>query len=225
MLWEYLKRLFAFTFLRFTWRVDGAQILAASFLPAIGSRWGFDVSDPATYAGYAAIAYVALRFLCAPFFVWRDERLETHRAREALAAPEFAIRSALSGHQAKLRQEFAREFIAYCYNLEWGFGSKKKMRQKHRRLREKALEIANFDDKFCMAWQLMLEALFQRDRHLIIDGEPSEEWVARRNQFISESSILTHDIVSILHGAHTYFTPQRFPYIQSLLDTAREKRR
>lgn len=182
------------------------------------------MSDPATYAGYAAIIYVALRFIAAPYFVWREEFDERIKLQDQLASPSHRLRASMLENQARLRQEFSRDFsnIVYRENMRAGFSANM---DEMLSLRERALEIANFDETFRSAWSLMLSALsHDKIHHELSEGfgdEAPPELARKISQFEHEYATLFHEIIRILHGVQTDFTLERYPYIRSLEGTER----
>lgn len=118
MLWNYLGRVFAFAFRRTTPAIDGLQVVAASALPAIarisGAHFAANAStDALAYIGFAAIAFVLLRLLSAPYFIWRDQSQEIAQLKHDLNLPERRERALLTKKRVKYRLKLASHIHEY----------------------------------------------------------------------------------------------------------------
>ncbi len=118
MLWNYLGQIFAFAFRRTTPAIDGLQVVAASALPAIarisGAHFAANAStDALAYIGFAAIAFVLLRLLSAPYFIWRDQSQEIAQLKHDLSLPERRERELLVKNRVKSRLNLAAHIHEY----------------------------------------------------------------------------------------------------------------
>lgn len=112
MLWRYIGLIFSFAFRRTTPAIDALQIVAASALPALAKISGLDTPERATsdvlaYIGFAAIAFVILRLLSAPYFIWSGQVTEICKLRDELSKPEHQVMDRLAKYRAKARAKLA----------------------------------------------------------------------------------------------------------------------
>lgn len=78
---------------RFVLRMDGAQIIVASLLPAFISAEGLAMPDENTtlaYIGYIILSFAALRFITAPYFLWKEDKARISDLEERLDSPRVA---------------------------------------------------------------------------------------------------------------------------------------
>ena len=86
-------------------KLDGAQILVAAFLPALFRLMGWPMpaeSQAAVFAyiGYSILAFVVIRFVTAPYFIWKEQNTKISTLTESLSAPQ-------QHEESKLRERFA----------------------------------------------------------------------------------------------------------------------
>lgn len=103
--WTYLRAVLTRTFRGFVPVIDAMQVIMASAVPLFFYARGIKMPDDTvtavlSYIGIAAVTYGGLRFLSAPFFIWRDQQQEISRLRSELSRPQREARSAAD---AKLR--------------------------------------------------------------------------------------------------------------------------
>lgn len=112
MLLRYIGLIFGFAFRRTTIAVDGLQILAASGLPAAAKFAGIKMPETASndilaYIGLVAIAFVIIRLLCAPFFIWKDDQGTITQLRNQIERPKSLEMEKLAEIRAEKRLELA----------------------------------------------------------------------------------------------------------------------
>ena len=108
MLWQYLGQIFAFAFRRTTPAIDGLQVVAASAIPAFAKLMGVKMAsdtanDALAYIGFAAIAFIILRLLSAPYFIWREQTSDVACLKHELNRPERLEQELLMRKRAKFR--------------------------------------------------------------------------------------------------------------------------
>ncbi|NVD45835.1 hypothetical protein [Qipengyuania atrilutea] len=120
LFWQYIGQVLAFTFRGSVRQTDSWQIVAGgTALPslALGAIYGLlgrdmptiEQAEWATYFGYGLITWLAIRFLIAPFFIWKEQHEETAKLRLELSKPEQMIMQRLATHRAKARAKLAAE--------------------------------------------------------------------------------------------------------------------
>jgi hypothetical protein len=113
MLWRYIGLVFSFAFRRTTVAIDASQVVVASALPAVARFAGVPVaadtsSQALAYIGLAAIAFIALRLVSAPYFAWREQVGEIGALKLELSKPERIELESLAKKRAKVRLQIAR---------------------------------------------------------------------------------------------------------------------
>jgi hypothetical protein len=113
MLWRFIGLVLSFAFRRTTNAIDGSQVVLASALPAvakvIGVPFAPDTSaDGLAYIGLAAVAFVGLRLISAPYFVWKEQSGEIGDLRLELEKPERIELDALARKRAQARLDLAK---------------------------------------------------------------------------------------------------------------------
>lgn len=133
LLWLYLGRVFAFTFRGSVRHADSWQIVAGgTAVPSIllGIIFGVVGQDMpnitpaewATFFGYGLITWLLIRFLVAPFFIWREQYEESTELRTELSKPERMVMERLSKHRAKARAKLAaslEDFQTLAFASNW----------------------------------------------------------------------------------------------------------
>jgi hypothetical protein len=120
MFWRYIELVFSFAFRRTTPVVDGLQILAASGLPALAKFAGFRMpasasNDVLAYIGLVAVAFVLLRLLSAPYFVWREQVGEVASLKVELSRPEKIELHRLAEIRAEAKAELIQLLAAMVF--------------------------------------------------------------------------------------------------------------
>jgi hypothetical protein len=120
MIWQYIGLVLSFAFRRSTIRTDVMQILAASALPAFAKFAGLKMPESASgdvlaYIGLATIAFIFLRLVSAPFFIWREQIGEIGALKLELSAPERIELERMAKLRAKKRVALAAEIR----NFHW----------------------------------------------------------------------------------------------------------
>lgn len=133
LLVHYLARVLAFTFRGSVRQTDSWQIVAGgTAIPSIvlGGVYGLmgrDVpsispTEWATFFGYGLVTWLGIRFLVAPFFIWREQYEETAELRLELSKPERMVMEHLTRHRAKARAKLAsqlEDFQTYAFAEEF----------------------------------------------------------------------------------------------------------
>lgn len=88
------------------------QIVAASAIPALAKFSGVRMPESASgdvlaYIGLAAIAFICLRLLSAPYFIWRGQVSDIGHLKAELSKPERMVMEHLARHRAKARAKLA----------------------------------------------------------------------------------------------------------------------
>ena len=114
MLWAYLGEVGRRAFSPTARMTDALQVVAASALPAVGKVFGLNIpataeADILAYIGLAAVAYIAIRFIWAPYAIWKDDRVEVAQLKIELSKPERLIIENMAKIQAKKRVKLSRQ--------------------------------------------------------------------------------------------------------------------
>lgn len=128
LVWIYLGRVLAFTFRGSVKQTDSWQIIAGgTAIPsiALGIIYGLIGREmpsitPAQWAelfGYGLASWLAIRFLIAPFFIWRDQYQESAKLRLELSKPERIELERMSRLRAKQRIKLAMLVRLYYDNV------------------------------------------------------------------------------------------------------------
>lgn len=123
LFWHYMGRVLAFTFRGSVRQADGWQIVAGgTALPsiALGVIYGFlgqnmptiEQAEWATYFGYGLVTWLAIRFLIAPFFIWKEQYQEAAELRLELSKPERKVLEHMAKHRAKARVKAIKKLEA-----------------------------------------------------------------------------------------------------------------
>lgn len=112
-LWEVVKRAFT-PAPRVT---DILQILAASTLPAITKFAGVELpanasEDALAYIGLIAVTFIVIRFLWAPYSIWKDQSSEVAQLRSEISKPQRVEMLRLAEHRADARASLAETLAA-----------------------------------------------------------------------------------------------------------------
>lgn len=127
MLWQYIGLVLSFSLRRSTIRTDIMQILAASALPAAAKFAGIKMPETASndmlaYIGLATIAFIVLRLLCAPYFIWREQTAHIRDLKLELSKPERLVFAKIAEHRAKARAKLAaalEDYQTLAFVNEW----------------------------------------------------------------------------------------------------------
>lgn len=133
LFWQFLGRVLAFTFRGSVRQTDSWQIVAGgTALPSIGLGIIYSIAGQemptieqaewATYFGYGLLTWLAIRFLLAPFFIWREQYEEAASLRRELSKPERMVLERLTKHRAKARAKLSSEledWQALAFTAEW----------------------------------------------------------------------------------------------------------
>jgi hypothetical protein len=117
---QYLLRVLAFTFRGTVRQADSWQtVLGGTALPSIGLGVVYGLlgrhvptisqAEWASLFGYGLVTWLAVRFVIAPFFIWREQYEETTELRLELSKPERMVMEHLTKHRAKARAKLAAE--------------------------------------------------------------------------------------------------------------------
>lgn len=111
---SFLGAVTRFAFKGIVLRTDGMQIVAASVMPAIFRALGWPMPESAqvaslAYIGYAIAAFVILRFLTAPYFIWKEDKALIAGLEQALASPKQRERQIIAERLADERFRLSEE--------------------------------------------------------------------------------------------------------------------
>lgn len=114
MIWVYLEQVSRRALSPAVRVTDGLQIASASALPAVGKFLGLKMpysigTDALSYIGAAAMAFIAIRFLWAPYALWKDQIIETGKLRLELSKPEQMIQKHMAKQRAKARLKLIKK--------------------------------------------------------------------------------------------------------------------
>jgi len=107
---SYLTAILRFTFRRLVLRTDALQIILASAIPALYHWAGLKMPAglPTTtlaFIGYAALGWLTLRLVTAPYFIWREQNERIRSLEDEVNSPELVERKILAERRAGLRIE------------------------------------------------------------------------------------------------------------------------
>lgn len=128
-----MGRVLAFTLRGSVRQADSWQVIATGtalpslVLGTIFSLAGLkvptlDAATYPTYVGYGLLAWLAIRFVIAPFFIWREQYQETAELRLELLKPERLIMERLARHRARARAKLSsnlEDLQTYAFAAKW----------------------------------------------------------------------------------------------------------
>lgn len=90
---NYLTSVLRFALKGFVLRTDAMQIILASLVPAYFQARGVAMPDGIanivlTYIAYGAIAFVTLRFVTAPYFIWKEQNAKILALQDIVDEPK-----------------------------------------------------------------------------------------------------------------------------------------
>lgn len=113
MIGQYLGRVLHFAFAKFVLRTDGMQVIAAVAIPVLAGKVGLphqsDISSVMmVWIAYFSVSLLAIRFVSAPYFVWREERERADRLVVVLKSPEHKIAEKMAERRAQVMADISR---------------------------------------------------------------------------------------------------------------------
>ena len=113
MLWAYIGLVLRFALRRTTPIIDALQTIAASAVPALAKLAGVKMAANATdsvlaYIGLAAVAFVILRLVSAPYFIWKEQTIGIESLKSEISAPGRLEAMRMAKLRAKSRAKMAR---------------------------------------------------------------------------------------------------------------------
>jgi hypothetical protein len=171
MLWQYIGLILSFSLRRSTIRTDIMQILAASALPAAAKFAGLKMPETASndilaYIGLATIAFIVLRLLCAPYFIWREQVGNIGELRAELSRPERLVLAKLAKHRARARAKLTarlEEYQTLGFAAEWGDWSENQFSSQMTKIRSLEAE-AGLSDAFKEGRRRLMVALLNEGK-------------------------------------------------------------
>jgi hypothetical protein len=122
----FLGAVFRFATKRSFVRSDQLAVFAGLMVPAAAKMWGRESMRDDLFA-YVAMAIligiagmVILRFVTAPYFVWREQKAITQNLKDELARPETAMRTRITDDLADTRIRLAERLILLHHKLGEG---------------------------------------------------------------------------------------------------------
>jgi hypothetical protein len=93
----YLAKIATFVFSRTVIRTDALQVIAAAAIPAAYRLARLPMPDStsteiAAYIGLFISAYLLIKLICAPYFIWREDQKNIKEIRDAASSPEAEMR-------------------------------------------------------------------------------------------------------------------------------------
>jgi hypothetical protein len=166
MLWNYIGEVFRRAWSPAPRVTDALQVLAASALPAVGKFAGLNLpqtadSDALAYIGLAALSYIAIRLVWAPYSLWKDQKAEIKELRSDLSKPERLIIERLADHRAEARATLAGKLEDYqtlAYYEDWSDTAKQASGAQMSEIRHLQAR-AGLSDNFESGWQFFLTAV------------------------------------------------------------------
>ena len=118
---SYFWALWRFAVRGFALKTDTMQIILASVVPAAYYLLGKPMPEGTTsailaYVGMTTLTFVAMRFIVAPYFVWKEQNGKIRELRNELDAPDRATRVAMKTTLFNYRTELVRKLIAVKHN-------------------------------------------------------------------------------------------------------------
>ena len=114
MFGKYISSVWRFATYRSVSRLDIWQIIAASGVPLYYKVMGWPMpSDTAIWAlanlGLLTFGYIAIRFLTAPYFVWREDQEKIAVLTTELNSPKLIERQRIAEHMATVKMSYQKE--------------------------------------------------------------------------------------------------------------------
>lgn len=94
------------------------QVVAASAIPSIAPLLGIKNptqanSEVLAYIGFAALALIVIRLLCAPFFIWKEDQAKIALLQSRIDQPSRLEREAMIEYSVELRKRLSADLAAF----------------------------------------------------------------------------------------------------------------
>lgn len=184
MLGHYMGRVWHFAFARFVIRTDAMQVIAAAAVPMLSARFLHVASSDLTAQvfsgiGYFSVSLLAIRLICAPYHVWKEERVRADSLKVILDSPEQKIAEKLADRRAQVLAEISRAVSEIVSHFGTGGAGKLDGKDAHNIL------------------SLMFEAGFHKelvaalnDLHVAISADSSDKALHYTNLKIKAAAVL-----------------------------------
>jgi hypothetical protein len=147
---------------------DTLQILAASALPALSQFAGLSLPAGApqsvlAYIGLIALCFLAIRFLWAPYAIWREKEATITSLNAELAKPERMIFAEIAKHRAEARAQLTvalEDFQTVSFTVEPNDIYEKMFVERHNKIKTLAA-TAGLSQSYDQTWRLFRHAVKQ----------------------------------------------------------------
>jgi hypothetical protein len=109
----YLASVLRFAVKGFVFRTDAMQIILASLVPAYFQLRGMAMPDGIanivlTYIAYGTVAFVMLRFVTAPYFIWKEQNAKIFTLQDIVDEPKRLSAKRQAEYTTELKLELSK---------------------------------------------------------------------------------------------------------------------
>jgi hypothetical protein len=201
---SYLASVLRFAVKGFVFRTDAMQILLASLVPAYFQAKGVAMPEGTanivlTYIAYGTITFMALRFVTAPYFIWKEQNETIDALQKVMDEPKRLSAKNQAEHLTKLKMSLADDvgklkYLALIHGIGRNTGPKNSVSDffaASNRASALVEQLPNSDDlaKRCREFICQCNIVFgdDRDNHINMDSR----------KIVSD---LGQDIINELHS-------------------------